>query len=521
MKIKSKLIVGFGSLIVLIIIIGGTSYFFISDLDRIANEIGQEAQEAIDLEEIRVDFLLQYKELDDYIETQNPRDIELYEEKGLDIKQNFQEAKQLAELLGETENLLILDELEKEIEKIDKIDREIIQLVNEGKKQEAIDLQLYTLEPELEKVEELLKIEIHNEEAEFHAQLDSANEETREITYFLIGIVSFSVIFSLLISFFIFKSLSNPIIRLREGSEHLAKGEFAEVEVSGNDELTDLAKSFNNMSVNILQSKIIITENLESMKKQKNKLNDALAELKESELLKEEFASMVTHELKTPLTPIRGYCEMLKDESFGTLTKDQLDYVEKINSSAVLLQRLIGDVLDVQKLDMERMSFNKESFDVCNFLDRLKQDSSYLMKDKGIEFVVTDSVKTTLKTDQLRLIQILENLIRNSVDFVPLKDGKIEVGVKQENGKMIFHVKDNGIGIPKEKQQNIFKKFYQVDTSHTRKHGGTGLGLVICRGIINALGGEIWLDSELGKGTEFYFSIPTERKKITMMELPF
>ena len=96
---------------------------------------------------------------------------------------------------------------------------------------------------------------------------------------------------------------------------------------------------------------------------------------------------------------------------------------------------------------------------------------------------------------------------------MPSKNGKIEVVVKQENGKMISHVKDNGIGIPKDKQQNIFKKFYQVDTSHTRKHGGTGLGLVICRGIVNALGGEIWYESEPGKGTTFYFSIPIYKEK--------
>jgi len=234
---------------------------------------------------------------------------------------------------------------------------------------------------------------------------------------------------------------------------------------------------------------------------------------------KDEFSSMITHELKTPLTPIRGYCEMLQDESFGTLTKDQISYVKKINSSAVLLERLIHDILDAQKLDMGKMSFNKESFDVCDFLDRVKQDSSYLMKNKGIEFIVTDSVKITLKTDQLRLGQILENLIRNSVDFVPSKNGKIEVGAKQENGKIIFHVKDNGIGIPKDKQQNIFKKFYQVNTSDTRKHGGSGLGLAICKGIVSALGGEIWFESESGKGATFYFSVPTERKKITM-DLP-
>jgi len=256
--------------------------------------------------------------------------------------------------------------------------------------------------------------------------------------------------------------------------------------------------------------------NAKKADEERNKAQENVARIKKIDKMKEEFSSMVTHELKTPLTPIKGYCEMLADESFGTLTETQVDYVKKINCNAMLLERLIGDVLDVQKLDMEKMSFNKESFDVCDFLDRLKQDSACIMKDKGIEFVLTDDVKMTLKTDQLRLRQVLENLIRNSVDFVPSKNGKIEVGAKQENGKIIFHVKDNGIGVPKDEQQNVFKKFYQVDTSHTRKHGGTGLGLVICKGIVDALGGEIWFESEPGIVTTFYFSVPIYIEKITM-----
>jgi len=264
------------------------------------------------------------------------------------------------------------------------------------------------------------------------------------------------------------------------------------------------------MAAELLQSKIIIAENTYHVERQKNKLDVAYKELKESDVLREEFASMVTHELKTPLTPIKGYCEMLADESFGTLTETQLDYVKKINSSAELLERLIGDVLDVQKLDMSRMQFNIVNIDIDAFLDKLKQDSESLMRRKGIEFFVTDSLKISIKTDKLRLHQVLDNLIRNSVDFVPSKNGKIEVVAKQENGKMIFYVKDNGIGIPKDKQKNIFKKFYQVDTSHTRKHGGSGLGLVICKGIVDGLGGEMWFESEPGKGTTFSFDIPLE-----------
>jgi len=104
-----------------------------------------------------------------------------------------------------------------------------------------------------------------------------------------------------------------------------------------------------------------------------------------------------------------------------------------------------------------------------------------------------------------------ETLIRNAVDFVPSKNGKIEVATRRESEKMIFHVKDNGIGISKDKQHYIFKKFYQVDTSHRRQHGGTGLGLVICKGIVQSLGGEIWFESEPGTRTEFSFSIPVNR----------
>ena len=134
------------------------------------------------------------------------------------------------------------------------------------------------------------------------------------------------------------------------------------------------------------------------------------------------------------------------------------------------------------------------------------------MKDKEIDFIVTDSLNITIKSDQARLRQILDNMIKNAVDFAPIKNGKIEVIVNRDNGKMIFHVKDNGVGIPKDKQKNIFKKFYQVDTSHRRKHGGTGLGLVICKGIVEGLGGKIWFESEPGIATEFSFDIPTNGK---------
>jgi signal transduction histidine kinase len=211
---------------------------------------------------------------------------------------------------------------------------------------------------------------------------------------------------------------------------------------------------------------------------------------------------------------------MLKDiDTFGPLNEDQLDFISKIESNATLLERLISDLLDVQKLDMKKMSFVITEFTLDEFMDELKENNMHLMKNKNIDFTVNYPKGLMMKTDKQRLRQVLDNLIRNSVDFVPSKDGLISVEAKIKEKNIIFCVKDNGQGIPKEKQHNIFKKFYQIDTSHTRKHGGTGLGLVICKGITEGLDGKIWLESEGGKGTSFFICLPSPDEKIVLKNI--
>jgi PAS domain S-box-containing protein len=265
---------------------------------------------------------------------------------------------------------------------------------------------------------------------------------------------------------------------------------------------------------------IAILTDITNQKILEEKLSEALKNVKESELQKEEFSSMMTHELNTPLVPIKGYCEMLKDtDTFGALNDDQLDFISKIESNSTLLERLISDLLDVQKLDMKKMTFLITEFSLEDFMDELKENNNHLMKNKNIDFTVKCPKNLILNTDKQRLRQVLDNLIRNSVDFVPSKDGKISVEAKIKEQNIIFAVHDNGPGIPKEKQLNIFKKFYQIDTSATRKHGGTGLGLVICKGIAEGLKGKIWLESEPGKGTSFFIYLPAPEKKIVLEEI--
>ncbi len=265
---------------------------------------------------------------------------------------------------------------------------------------------------------------------------------------------------------------------------------------------------------------IAIHTDITNQKILEEKLSEALKNVQESELQKEEFSSMMTHELNTPLVPIKGYCEMIKDtDTFGPLNNDQLDFINKIDSNATLLERLISDLLDVQKLDMKKMSFLITEFNLGGFMDELKENNMHLMKNKKINFTLKYPKNLNLNTDKQRLRQILDNLIRNSVDFVPIKDGMISVEVKIKEKNIIFSVQDNGPGIPKDKQSHIFKKFYQIDTSATRKHGGTGLGLVICKGIVEGLEGKIWLESEPGKGTTFFIYIPAPKEKVVIEKL--
>lgn len=229
---------------------------------------------------------------------------------------------------------------------------------------------------------------------------------------------------------------------------------------------------------------------------------------------KDNFLSMISHELTTPLFPIKFHTEMLKDpENFGKLNKEQLNSINEIYQNAIRLEKLISDVLDAQKLDMNGMKFTRTNFELEQFMNKVVEYNHPLMASKSIEFINSTKDKIRLSSDPDRLHQVFANLIANAVDFVPEKTGKIEIGASVQEKDVLFYVKDNGVGIPKEKQLGLFKKFYQIDTSVTRTHRGSGLGLNICKGIIEGVGGKIWLESAVSLGTIVYFTIPKEDSK--------
>lgn len=240
--------------------------------------------------------------------------------------------------------------------------------------------------------------------------------------------------------------------------------------------------------------------------KNKEELN---TELKKIDREKDEFSIMITHELKTPLTPIKGWCFALAHpKMLGNLNDKQRKAVTGIDRNADRMNAIINNLLDVQKLELNEFKYNYTDTTSRAILNKISNNFEMAMREKNVDFVCTcDDID--MKTDETRIVQVLSNLIHNSLDFIPAKDGKIEVSIAaSEDKSATFFVRDNGVGISEDDQKNLFKKFYQIDTSLTRKHGGTGIGLTICKGIVEGLKGAILVESEKNRGTTFYFTIP-------------
>lgn len=238
-------------------------------------------------------------------------------------------------------------------------------------------------------------------------------------------------------------------------------------------------------------------------------LQKSLEELKNTEKSKDEFIAMVTHELKTPLVPIKGYSELLLSGYLGTINEDQGERLSIIKSSSESLIRLINDLLDVQKIELGQLRLDKKKNNLADIIkdvvDKIKPSS----ERKGVTINQELEEDVICLCDKERIEQVFHNLFLNSLDFVQKGTGKIDIKLKKQDGKALIIIKDNGVGIEKEKLDKLFVKFYQIDTTTTREHKGSGLGLSICRGIISSHDGKIWASSEgLGKGTEFHIVLP-------------
>jgi len=236
------------------------------------------------------------------------------------------------------------------------------------------------------------------------------------------------------------------------------------------------------------------------------KIEEANIKLQALDKQKDEFISLAAHELKTPLTSIRGFAQVLLEKNeLGD--PENKHYLELINKNTDRLYTLVVDIVDSSRINLGKIIFNIEEIDPHKIFDDIKDDMSMTISKKGLtpEFTIEDGLPK-INADFERTMQVLHNLMSNSIKFT--EQGIISLNVKKDGEFVKFEVKDTGAGIPDENKASLFSRFYQVDSQLTRKVGGSGLGLSICKGLVEGMGGKIGFESTAGKGSTFHFTLP-------------
>jgi signal transduction histidine kinase len=218
----------------------------------------------------------------------------------------------------------------------------------------------------------------------------------------------------------------------------------------------------------------------------------------------------MSHELRTPLNSIICSAEVIKDKLFGPLSEKQERYIQTIWSSGTHLLQLINDILDICKIEAGKMQLSLSQFVITDVVDNSFHVVKSLAYRKNIDVsILIEPSSFAMSADAKKLRQILYNLLSNAIKFTP-EGGRVELEVMRHEPVVRFSVRDNGIGIREEDRERVFQEFEQVDSSYSRQYEGTGLGLSLTKKLVEMHGGEIYLTSKLGLGTEIIFTIPVD-----------
>ena len=267
--------------------------------------------------------------------------------------------------------------------------------------------------------------------------------------------------------------------------------------------IQDQGGSYNNI--------IIIHEELTELQNMHSELSTLKQTKQKSDQLRDAFLGIISHELRTPLNWIMGFSDLIRNEK----PSDKIDeFTSIINRSGKVLLSIIESLIDISMIEVDEIRVNKNEFRVTELLQEIRDhfNNDEALLNNNIEFRIKPGLEAdqySVFTDREKLKKIIINLVNNALKFT--KEGFVEIGYNIKDDKnLLFYVKDSGIGIPKDQYHFIFEKFRKIDETETRTYSGTGLGLSVSKGFVEKLGGNLWVESNPGKGSSFFFNLPAK-----------
>jgi len=312
---------------------------------------------------------------------------------------------------------------------------------------------------------------------------------------------------ALFASFFVARQVIGPLRVLGQGVERIGSGDLGfRVDLKTGDEIEALAEEFNKMAAALQEAYATLERKVIERTQQ---LGLANRRLDEASRYKSAFLASMSHEFRTPLNAIIGFSEVLLDPSLKVSEEEHRQFLTDILTSGKHLLNLINDILDLSKIEAGRMELQVESASLPAILDTVQSTVRPLAAKKTIDLrFERNGLPDSLPMDAGRIKQVLLNLVANAIKFTS-ESGKVWVRASGENGEVRVEVGDSGPGIPSEEQERIFLEFQQAKTGgSTGKPEGTGLGLALAMKFVEMHGGKIWVESEVGKGSRFFFTLP-------------
>jgi signal transduction histidine kinase len=313
-------------------------------------------------------------------------------------------------------------------------------------------------------------------------------QQSRLMIQSLLGVgVLLNIALSVFLAEYFSRNITSRLKVLSENAERFAQNEKLHAPISGNDEIAHLDKVFHDMT----------------------------GAITEANQRKQEFLSIVSHDLKTPLTSIQMFLGMLGEGFYGDLNAKGQQNVESCDRSVSRLLSLIRDLLDIEKMAAGKFELDVQPVDVSSVIDRAVEDVQHFAREHNVAIVVSGGSSQALG-DKDRLVQVLVNLLSNAIKFSNNGE-RVSINTAEKDQFVEISVSDTGRGIPPELKDAVFERFKQVDISDSRDKGGTGLGLPICKALIEQHNGTIGVHSELGKGSTFWFRIPAMKSAVSAM----